>query len=106
MCAAMALSASWVSYRNPFGCLPQLAVAYCWKSGKLYWLALFHTDSGRDLDIGAFLLRIYRGTSVDGASPGSAKLQNLMENVRESSAAMCVNSHTFLRYISCTKSKG
>lgn len=52
---------------------------------KLYWLALFHADSCRDLDIGAFLLRIYRGTSVDGASPGSAKLQNLIENMRQSS---------------------
>lgn len=54
--------------------------------GKLYWLALFHTDSCRDLDIGAFLLRIYRGWHrVDGASLGSAKLQyNFMENIRES----------------------
>lgn len=66
-------------------------------SGKLYWLAIFHTDSCRDLDIGAFLLRIYRGWHrVDGASLGSAKLQNLMENIRESSVGgshVCKQPH-------------
>lgn len=78
-------------------CLPQLAVAYCWEVEKLYWLALFHTDSCRDLDIGAFLLRVYRGWHrVDGASLGSAKLQNLIENIRESSVGcshVCKQPH-------------
>lgn len=66
-------------------------------SGKLYWLALFHTDSCRDLDIGAFLLRIYRGWHrVDGASLGSAKLQNLIENISEGSVGcshVCKQPH-------------
>lgn len=72
--------------QNMPACLPQLAVAYCWEVEKLYWLALLHTDSCRDLDIGAFLLRVYRGWHrVDGASLGSAKLQNLIKNMRDSS---------------------
>lgn len=79
-------------------------------SGKLYWLALFHTDSCRDLDIGAFLLRIYGGWHRgDGASPGSAKLQILIENIRESGVGcsrVCQQPHLSSIYISCTKSKG